>query len=125
MRHFALRQLARFSLCAALAHSVLACGADTDHGPPIGSPPGPTGPIVVEAGGYAGTGQGGANSNAAGGATVTSGGSFDPGAAGTTQFGAGGSGGAGDPFGVGGTATGSDPFGIGGSSSPSFGGSPF
>lgn len=128
MRHIAL-QGARLVLYATLAHCALACGADTDHGPPIGSPPGPTGPVVNDGGRFDGGGQGGANQNTGGGNPgVTpgiTGGTL--GAAGNDSIGIGGSGVAGgDPFGVGGAATGgSNPFGIAGTPSAFSGTSSF
>lgn len=104
------------ALCATLAHCALACGADSDHGPPIGSPTGPVGPITNEGGSSNGTGGAGTNANAGTGANPaidgTSGGALNgPGSAGASSLGiAGANGPGGDAFGSGGFATGSDPF---------------
>jgi hypothetical protein len=129
MTHFVLQRCARLALYATLARCALACGADTDHGPPIGSPTGPVGPVVNEAGSTASNGQAG-NQNAGGaspGTTPELGGAFDSAAGGATVFGFGGNGSAGrDPFGIGGSGPDNNPFGSGGSvSSFSSGGSPF
>jgi len=116
MRHFGFQRLARFSLCTLLAHCALACGADTDHGPPIGSPTGPGGPVVVEGGGFGGLGQGGSSANTGGNATGTIAGASNTEVGGADSFGIGGDGSAGrDPFGIAGAST--DPFGIGGNPS--------
>jgi hypothetical protein len=115
MRHFALQRLVRLTLYAALAHCTLACGADSDHRPPIGTPTGPVGPIVTEGGSSSVGGQAGTSPSVGGGAIGVTGGGFDVAAGGANPFGVGGTGSAGrDPFGVGGAFTGSDPFGIGG-----------
>ena len=107
MRHFAVQRCAPLILCATLAQCLVACGADTDHGPVIGIPSGATGPVVVEG---AGNGSGGANQggSAPGGAN---GGAFDSGAGNSFGLGGNGTGGS-DRFGTG--RAGSDPFGIGG-----------
>ena len=114
MTHFSVQRFARLVLYATLSNFALACGADSDHGPPIGSPTGPTGPVVGEAGNFNGAGTGGQFGNPSAGAPAVdpSGGSFNTGTAGGAAFGTGGSGN--DPFGIGGSETGSDPFGIGG-----------
>ena len=117
MRHFAVQQFARLALCATLGQCVLACGADTDHGPIVGSPTGPGGPTVNEGGGSNATGGAGPATSAGTGASpvidATSGGARDGrdsggasslGAAGVDrQFGSGG-------LGSGGFSVGSDPF---------------
>jgi len=139
MRHFALQRLTRLTLYATLAHGALACGADTDRGPPIGSPRGPGGPIVSEGGATNLGGQAGANSsfggsapgvsggafNASAGAFDATAGAFNASAGGGNAFAAGGAlGSAGrDPFGVGGGR--GDPFGIAGTPSASAGASSF
>ncbi|HYQ01990.1 MAG TPA: hypothetical protein VER96_25125 [Polyangiaceae bacterium] len=112
MRHLTRQRCAQLALYATLARCALACGADTDRGPPIGSPPGPDGPVIHEAGstGVAG-GQTSSNPNTGGSTAVELGGasSVDTGG---SAFGAGGSPSAGrDPFGVGGSSTGPSPFG--------------
>lgn len=126
MRHFVLQRFVRLALYATLARCALACGADTDHGPPIGSPTGPIGPVVSEAGSSASAGQAGNNTGGASiGTSPDFGGAFNS-ATGGSAFGAGGSGSAGrDQFGVGGSGPSTDPFGAGGSVTASFGGSPF
>jgi hypothetical protein len=127
MRLFARQQLAHLALFATLARCALACGADSDHPPPIGSPTVPTVPIVEGGGSSAGgsTGQPG-TSLAGAAATIDSGGSSF--GSGGSPFGSGGgsplgNGSAGgSPFGTGGSATASDPFGIGGSTFSGFSG---
>jgi hypothetical protein len=120
MRLFARQQFAHLALFATLARCVLACGADTDHAPPIGSPT-PTGPIVEQGGSSSGgvTGRPG-DGFAGGAATIGSGGN-------PATFGTGGDAsfagnGSGNTFGSGGSATASDPFGVGGTSSGFSGG---
>ncbi len=116
MRHFAIQRLARLTLYATLARCALACGADSDHGPPIGAP---TGPVIVDEGGNSngnGPGNGGQPGNPNGGAAANgASGTFNTAAnGGTGQFEVGGNGnGGGNPFGVGGSSTG-DPFGSAG-----------
>ena len=111
MRHFVRQRCAQLALFATLAHCALACGADTDRGPPIGSPPGPDGPVIHEAGamGVAG-GQASGNLNTGGSTTLALGGasSFETGG---SAFGVGGSPVGKDPFGIGGSITGPAPFG--------------
>jgi len=129
MRHFILQRCVHLALYATLARYVVACGADTDHGPPIGSPTGPSGPVVSEAGASARAGAPG-NQNTGGASVGTTselgGGTFNSATGGTGAFGTGGDGSAGrDQFGVGGSGPGTNPFGAGGSVSASFGGSPF
>ncbi|HEY0465684.1 MAG TPA: hypothetical protein VGC79_15830 [Polyangiaceae bacterium] len=119
MRLFALQRTAQLALSVTLAYGALACGADTDHGPTIGSPTGPIGPVVVEAGTSSVGGQGGNSNN---GTTVPgSGGTFNNGSGGSGVFGTAGNGIVGnagngtgntDPFGIGGSPT--SPFGAGG-----------
>jgi len=113
MRLFAIR-FAHLALFATLAHYTLACGADTDHGPTIGAPTVPVGPIV-EGGGNSSGGIGGQPAaTGAQPAPIGTGGGF--GSGGSGPFGAAGNGSAGsNPFGSGGSASNSDPFGIGGS----------
>jgi hypothetical protein len=130
MRHFAFRRFAHLTLYATLACCASACGADSDHGPPIGSPTGPIGPIVNEGGAFSGggsAGQPGVNANAGQPGFGPSGGAFNqPGSSGANSFGIGGTGSAGrDSFGVAGFGPGSDPFGVGGSLNASGGASFF
>ncbi len=122
MRHFAVRRFARLALYATLARCALACSADSDHGPPIGAPEGPIGPIVAEGGTFSGAGNGGqaaANTNSGAAANGTAGGAF--GTVDTAGAGPFGNGGNGNAFGSGGTGTGSDPFGVAGTPSASSG----
>lgn len=128
MRLFAPQRFAHLALYATLTRCVLACGADTDHGPTIGSPTGPQGPVVIEAGGSFGGGQGSVNPGT-GDPINGTGGTLDTGSGGTGVFGTAGSGVVGTAgsgvFGTAGAAS-TDPFGIAGSPSsavPSFGGS--
>jgi len=118
MRHFAVQRCARLTLYATLAHCLLACGADDEHGPPIGAP---TGPVVNEggssnAGANAGGGTPGAGAPAIGGPVGASGAFGTAGAAASNPFGTAGDGSAGrDSFGIGGSGSGSDRFGGAGS----------
>ena len=131
MRHFAVQQFARLALCATLGQCVLACGADTDHGPTVGSPTGPVGPTVNEGGGSNGTGGAGTATSAGTGASpvidATSGGAQDArGSGGASSLGAAGvdrqfGGGPGS----GGFSAGSDPFARAGGLNFSTGGSFF
>jgi len=118
MAHLAVQWFARLTLCATIAHCALACGADSDHGPPIGAPTGPIGPIINEGGstnGSGGAGQSGGNANA--GPNVGTSGSPDVvGIGGSAPFGNGSAGR--DPFT-------DNPFGIGGTPSASAGLGPF
>ena len=127
MRHFVLQRCVRLALYATLAHCALACGADTDHGPPIGSPTGPIGPVVSEAGSPASAGQAGTNTGGASvGTTSDLGGVFNTATGGSSVFGTGGNGTGGrDPFAVGGSGPSNNPFGAGGTVTASFGGSAF
>jgi len=120
MRLFARQQFAHLALFATLARCVLACGADSDHAPPIGSPtPGP----IVEQGGSPSGGSTGRPGDGLGGgpATIGTGGnSATLGTGGDASFAGNGSGG--NTFGSGGSATASNPFGVGGTSSGFSGG---
>jgi len=123
MRHSTAQQFLRLILYAPLAGCTWSCGADSDHGPPIGSPPGPVGPIVVEAGGSS-AGRSSTNPNAGTGMTEPNGGASDN--AGTDSQGFAGSGSAGrDPFGVGGSGTQRAPSGSAGTPNASGGLAPF
>ncbi|HET7541504.1 MAG TPA: hypothetical protein VFK05_16625 [Polyangiaceae bacterium] len=126
MPHFVFQRFVRLTLYATLARCALACGADSDHGPPIGSPTGPAGPVITEGGSANPGGQGGANPTLGGSATSLVGGGFDTATGGSNSFGAAGVASAGrDPFGIGGAVSGSDPFGSGGTASPFSGMSSF
>jgi len=121
MGHSAVKRFTLLTLFAVLAHCALACGAGSDHGPVIGSPTGPTGPIVNEGGtfgGAGGPGQPGSNPIAGATALGTSGASNT--GAGGDLFVTAGNGSAGrEPFGT--SGSGSDPFGIAGSPTASGG----
>ena len=107
MRLFARQQFAHLALFATLARCTLACGADTDHAPPIGSPT-PTGPIVEQGGGSpSGGGSTGRPGDGLGGGAATIGTSGNPatlGTGGDASFAGNGSGGD-NTFGSGGSAT--------------------
>ena len=120
MSLFTRQQFAQLALFATLARCALACGADTDHAPPIGSPTGPTEPIIEQGGRSSGGSGGQAEAALAGGAATIGNPAATPGAGGDNSFAGNGSGG--NTFGVGGSATASDPFGIGGTSSGFSGG---
>jgi len=131
MRQVVFSQFAHLVLYATLAQCVFACSADSDHGPPIGAPTGPSGPVIAEGGGsFSGAGraeQAGASATPGRPSDGGNAGSFGtPGIGGASQFG-GGSGGTGstgnDPFGIGGRA--SDQFGIAGALIPTSGSSSF
>src|SRR6478609_1951798 len=119
MRLFARPQFARLALFATLARCALACGADTDHAPPIGSPT--PGPIVEQGGSPSGGGSTGRPGDGrpgdglgGGAATIGSGGNPATfGAGGDASF-AGNASGIDNNFGRGGSAAASDPFGVGG-----------
>ncbi|HEX2672370.1 MAG TPA: hypothetical protein VHM25_15925, partial [Polyangiaceae bacterium] len=92
MRHFVLQRCVYLALYATLARCALACGADTDHGPPIGSPTGPVGPVVSEAGSSASAGQTGNHTGGANTGTTPEleGGTFNGSSGSASVFGTGG-----------------------------------
>ncbi|HKO49565.1 MAG TPA: hypothetical protein VJV79_17670 [Polyangiaceae bacterium] len=121
MTHFALQRFVHLCLSVTLAACALGCGADRDHAPPIGSPPGAPGPIIVEDGGPRGSGGAGASTNTnTGGSVIANGGAFNTAPFGTSGNGNGSAGR--DSIGAGGTSFGG-PFGIGGLGIPSSAGS--
>jgi hypothetical protein len=126
MRLFARQRFAHLALYATLGHCALACGADTDRAPPIGSPTGPIGPIVEKGGNSSADNAGQPGTSLAGGAATTIGTGGDTPGTGGARFGVAGNSAGGNAFGSGGSTTGSDPFGIGGGTRNAFSGmSPF
>ena len=129
MRHFSVQRFARLTLYAALAQCALACGADSDHGPTIGAPTVPIGPVIDESGGASSQAGGSSQSGnpgqpdpipgTGGAAADATAGAF--GSGGRDSLGTAGNGSAGrDPFGIAGSSS-SDPFGIAGGPSASAG----
>jgi len=125
MPHFASQRFVRLTLYATLARCALACGADSDHGPPIGSPRGPLEPVITEAGSANPDGQAGTKTSAGGSATSLSAGGFNAQTGGSNSFATAGTGAGRGPFGIGGAFSGSDPFASGGTPSAFSGTSSF
>ncbi len=75
MRHFESKSPFSIALLAALAYGAVACSSDSDHGPPVGAPTGPS--VIVEGGGSGGTGTGQVGTTSGGSDVLGTAGNFD------------------------------------------------